>query len=353
MTERNYNMDYLRIFACFMVIFLHASTQNWHNTSVDSIEWVIFTFYDSLVRSAVPLFFMLSGALFLSKKHCPSPLQLFKKNILKLFLLYLLWDFFYAIDTIGLKQLLSNDGITVLMENMVDAKYHLWYIPRLIGVYFLIPVLWTICQYENGKYLKYALGMFFIFCICRNTLDYTPIENFSFYRICDRFIYDLSGYSGYFLLGYYLFNNKEKYITISSLALGTIFLLVVSLSSIITILYSQYIGAATTIMMTNLSISPFIESVILFLLFMRIQYRPSKIFQQYIIRISKYTLQVYFIHVFVLDRLNLYLNLTSLSLHPLLSVPLLAIVVLLICLVFSILLDCVLNNFPCIKRFVM
>ena len=29
MREREYNMDYLRIFACFMVIFLHVAAQNW------------------------------------------------------------------------------------------------------------------------------------------------------------------------------------------------------------------------------------------------------------------------------------------------------------------------------------
>ncbi len=34
MREREYNMDYLRIFACFMVIFLHVAAQNWSSVDV-------------------------------------------------------------------------------------------------------------------------------------------------------------------------------------------------------------------------------------------------------------------------------------------------------------------------------
>lgn len=67
MREREYNMDYLRIFACFMVIFLHVAAQNWSSVEVTSREWHVFNLYDTAVRSAVPLFVMLSGKLILSK----------------------------------------------------------------------------------------------------------------------------------------------------------------------------------------------------------------------------------------------------------------------------------------------
>ena len=38
MRDRQYNMDYLRITACFMVVLLHASAQNWHVTDVNSLQ---------------------------------------------------------------------------------------------------------------------------------------------------------------------------------------------------------------------------------------------------------------------------------------------------------------------------
>ena len=62
--EREYNMDILRILACFMVVVLHTSAQNWDAVPFISFEWKAFNFYNAMVRSAVPIFFMISGKLF-------------------------------------------------------------------------------------------------------------------------------------------------------------------------------------------------------------------------------------------------------------------------------------------------
>ncbi len=65
--KRKINIDYLRITSCIMVIFLHLSAQFFHVVDVESNEWKILNFYDCLVRSAVPLFVMISGNLFLTR----------------------------------------------------------------------------------------------------------------------------------------------------------------------------------------------------------------------------------------------------------------------------------------------
>ena len=44
MREREYNMDYLRIFACFMVIFLHVAAQNWSSVEVTGKQWHVFNY---------------------------------------------------------------------------------------------------------------------------------------------------------------------------------------------------------------------------------------------------------------------------------------------------------------------
>lgn len=54
-------MDLARIVASIMVIFMHV-TAAWKYDSYDIFEWKISIVYDCLSRSAVPLFFMLSGA---------------------------------------------------------------------------------------------------------------------------------------------------------------------------------------------------------------------------------------------------------------------------------------------------
>lgn len=353
MVKRKWNMDYLRITTCLMVIFLHISAQNWWSTDIDSFEWSIFTFGDSLVRSAVPLFFMISGNLFLSREKNISIEQLFKKNIFKMLIIFIVWDCLYAIDTVGVKRLMANGGLDLLLKYIINSKYHLWYLPSLIGVYFLIPILWTIAKYENGKYLNYACAMFFVFCICKNTLMYTPLNNTSIHLFIKKFSYDLSNYCGYFLLGYYLTKNKEKFQKFRSGFLVMIFISVVCFSTLITVLYSRLVGKPSTIMMTNLSISPFIEACVVFILFERISYQPSLYIQKYLKLISKYTLQVYLIHIFVLEHLAQSFNLSSLSCNPILSLPFLTIIIFIICIIIAYVMDFVLSYVPIIKKYLM
>ena len=61
--------DFLRIFATLAVMVLHVAAQNWYGTSVPSFEWQTFNFFHSVTRFGVPIFVMISGALFLNKRE--------------------------------------------------------------------------------------------------------------------------------------------------------------------------------------------------------------------------------------------------------------------------------------------
>ena len=61
--------DFLRIFATLAVMVLHVAAQNWYSTSVSSFEWQTFNFFNSIVRWGVPIFVMISGALFLNERE--------------------------------------------------------------------------------------------------------------------------------------------------------------------------------------------------------------------------------------------------------------------------------------------
>ena len=67
MKERIIYFDYLRVLATMAVIFLHVAAQNWYNTDINTLNWHVFNIYDSIVRWGVPIFIMISGALFLEK----------------------------------------------------------------------------------------------------------------------------------------------------------------------------------------------------------------------------------------------------------------------------------------------
>ena len=62
-------IDVLRIVACFSVIMLHTSAQAWYSLPVESGGFQIANSYDALFRFGVPVFVMISGALFLAPER--------------------------------------------------------------------------------------------------------------------------------------------------------------------------------------------------------------------------------------------------------------------------------------------
>ncbi|NLV90708.1 MAG: acyltransferase family protein, partial [Tenericutes bacterium] len=63
--KRKLYMDVIRIVAIFAVVLLHVAADNFYVFKYTSFEWQVLNVYDSLVRFCVPLFFMISGVLFL------------------------------------------------------------------------------------------------------------------------------------------------------------------------------------------------------------------------------------------------------------------------------------------------
>ena len=349
--KRNINIDCLRVFACFLVVTIHVSSQNWHSVNIHSFDWIIYTVFDTAARSAVPLFFMISGSLFLKSNDNFSLRKLLIHNVVRLIIIYFVWDLLYSIDTIGLKRLLNINGFSLILNQMLDPKYHLWYLPRLIGIYLLIPFLSIVVNYKKGSYVPYFLALFFIFSIAFNTLSYIPqlkgILNF----ISDEISYDLVGYCGYFVLGYYLVQNKNKF-KVPSALLIPIFILVVAISSLITINYSFQMGKASTIMMQNLTIAPFIESICLFLVFDRLNFKDNGFVSKIFIFISKYTLFIYLAHIF--EQLNVKFGLSTLSFNPLIAILILTALVFVLSLIMGIVLGKALNILcPKARRYIM
>lgn len=64
--QRLWNLDILRIVSIAAVVIIHTASQYLGKLDVTSPYWEIFNFYDGIVRWAVPVFVMISGALFLN-----------------------------------------------------------------------------------------------------------------------------------------------------------------------------------------------------------------------------------------------------------------------------------------------
>lgn len=330
-------LDLLRIVACLCVIGIHVSAQNWHVTDVRSFEWNVMNGYDVIVRFGVPVLVMISGVFFLDPLKKITIKQIYAKYILRITVAYIFWSAFYAVFTFFLEgQPFSPAAIGTIMNSFLASHYHLWFLPMLIGLYMIIPVLRFITKNEGSrKILKYFLILFFVYEIIRWTvLQFDILPNYeSLKSILTRVPIEwATGFVGYFILGYYIYHfpiSKKRQNV--SYVLGIIGLLTAILGSSV---YSVQKGEPTVFFLENNFISTFLVSAGVFVLF---KYKISKItFTErkikMITNVSSYTFGIYLVHVFYLKSLNTFFNIqtlqfVSIPVHPLYSVPLLSILI--------------------------
>lgn len=331
MREREYNMDYLRIFACFMVIFLHVAAQNWSSVDVTGKQWHVFNLYDSAVRSSVPLFLMLSGKLLLSRADDFSMKKFFRKNITKLLVVYFIWSFFYAIDTVGIAEILKGN-YQKLIAYTVGSKFHLWYLSTLISIYLLLPLFMGLVKYQEGRYVPYACILFLIWGVGKEFLMLLFPENPYLQHIFKDFTYALADLGGYFLLGYALDKYKDRFAKIKMGYLAAALAVIIMIAAKAGELAALAEGKPKSIFFGYMALPVCVEAILIFSIFLRF---PKKLDNpktaRIIAKLSKYTLFVYLFHIFVIEHMNIWFHVNSLICDPWLSVPLYSIFLFAVC----------------------
>lgn len=286
-------IDLIRVFSICMVIILHCFSDYYGEAgNAGSTLWMISGFIIELCRTGVPLFFMISGFLLL-KEDIPDIGAFYRHRFLKIFFPFLAYDAFYYV-TICLRDNRSMSVLDFIRELLhCGSSYHLWFIYSILFLYLLIPFIKIITDKCNLKMLL----IFFFIVIFQTTLKplyNTFFSNYLYIYFTDDFV---CGYLGYMLLGYILGKYElSKKAEISIYAAGTISFIVIPC------LCAMSVKAGNGyIFHTGYSANHYIEAAALYLLFKRIV--KSK--NSFISFLSKLTLDAYFIHVFILDRLKL------------------------------------------------
>ena len=219
-------IDILRIIACFSVIMLHASAQAWYSLPVDSFGFKVANSYDALFRFGVPVFVMISGALFLAPEKEPDVKKLYRHNILRLAILYIFWSCLYGLmDCRGFDP--AGIGWKDVLREMILGRYHLWFLPMIIGIYVLLPVLKVWLRNASKKNIEYFLLLFFVCQILCETIRAIFASGMADY-VLNLFQPEMvCSYLGYFVLGYYLVHigvdkRWHKFIYASALAGGVL-----------------------------------------------------------------------------------------------------------------------------------
>ncbi|HXF85914.1 MAG TPA: acyltransferase family protein [Anaerolineales bacterium] len=187
----------LRLIAVFFVISIHAGLPLLYSYGqIPDDHWWTANIYDSMTRVCVPIFFMISGYLLLGKHE---PITVFLRKRFNRVLLplaawtsfYLLWRKYYEGET----SLSWADAIKSILS---PAYYHLWFLYAIIGIYLYMPILRILAPQLNGMSLYYFLGLWYL------AASLIPFAENAANITSNIDLRMISGFVGYFVIGYFL-----------------------------------------------------------------------------------------------------------------------------------------------------
>ena len=143
--NRIWYWDILRILAMVFLVIRHSATATFEFVPTLGIDWWVSNVYGSLSAWMIPVFMMISGASFLDPNKDVSTGKLYKRNIFKMVCAFVFWTLFYAIYNTVSGQDLKDSFI----EMAFQGHFHLWFIPMIIGMYMITPLLRTITSSNN------------------------------------------------------------------------------------------------------------------------------------------------------------------------------------------------------------
>lgn len=336
--------DFLRIIAICAVIVLHISAQNFTNAGVDTLEWQAFNFYDSIVRWGVPVFVMISGALFLDGEH--SIEKLYKKNIARIIVAFIFWSMLYAVNN----TIYFHTGWMAALKQFVAGQGHMWFLFMIVGLYMIVPLVKPIVRsMELTKYfLMLSLAFTFVVPQALNlvSLKYPSIGSFVNSIWNKVYFHFTLGFVCYFVCGYFL--SKAD---LSKKTRGTIYFLAICgfISTIVGTAWISISQQKPNVMLYDyFSITVMLEALGIFV-FVKGRFDGRKIGQKaerVLVLLSKYSFGVYLVHILVLDELARIFGINTLSFNPLLSVPVISAIVIVV----SFAASAALNHIPLLKK---
>lgn len=208
MKERIVYLDYMRALAAVAVVVLHVAANNWYGF-IGTPDWNSFTFYLGCTRFSVPLFVMISGALFLRKEGPIDVKRMLCHNVVRLLLFLLFWSVIYQLyHLISAAGAFAPQLLWQAVKNVLkgETQAHLWFLYMMIGLYLVCPIVKTFSDHASKKQLEYALLLFFVFDCLMTVLRHqeNPFSRIASVNMSKLGIAVVSGYVGYFILGHYL-----------------------------------------------------------------------------------------------------------------------------------------------------
>lgn len=300
--ERKVAYDILRILAICMVVIIHANVAT--IAVVTGWKWSVITALTSMLTVAVPIFFMISGALLLDVEEPVSLKTLFQRRIKKIFIPFIIWSNIYVFVRIIMGKIpLEIISFIRLIEE--PAYYQFWFIYSLLAIYLLLPLLQRMLLNCSRQIIEYVLVLWCIFSLVIPVLEFV----FSDIQLCKHFDLNfVEGYLGYFILGYYLKRYKSSCTIKSALMylftglVSTIVCVVIEQTLKDGIYWNQYfMGSYLTPFVMLYAVGLF-ELVVTFT--KKIEHNSNEKIKHGVMVAAKLSMGVFYIHMLVLTALE-------------------------------------------------
>lgn len=294
------SLDLLRAIAAVAVVVFHSSSTMARD---DSLRILVAAF----LNWCVPIFLMITGALFLrSEKHRPLA-QIIRHNIVKVLIILGFWGFIYNFLSNVLIE--HSFGIEIVWKSVkmvligdTSFCYQFWYLYVLVGLYLLIPIIkpWVNQNILENKITGEAKLFIMLFLVVSVVLPtFSKIVGNTEVLWKGAFL-PFSVFFLYILLGHLLMSNGMSSVTRKVLY---IFLAIQSILLIYLAITGKYkmadrLTGYSSIFTCNLS-------VVLFDAVQRIDLSKlaRRIRSSYIL-IAEYSFGIYIFHVIVLQFLR-------------------------------------------------
>lgn len=319
MHSRETELDILRFIALIAVVLTHVNADFVTSMDIYSTDWLIANTFRALVAWHVPIFVMISGRFFLAPQKEISLRMLYSKYIKRLLIAFVVWSAVYQLYyyATGRMNLNWKGWIT----EFIIGPYSFWYLWMCVGLYMITPFLRLISAKKQLS--EYFILLFFVFSTLVNFGEGLPIVGTTISAVLDQmYFYFGLGFSGYYILGYYLVNNPPNKEVEHILYIMALVMLIFTV--IATAWQSRSAGEYNGWFTNYLMPTVIIEATALYTFFCKHVrgHMFSDVAKKFWTRITELSFGVYLIHVLAIEFLSLGgLSVTMAS--PLITVPVL------------------------------
>lgn len=279
--KRIFYLDFVRVVALFCIIWCHTNVIEYNSYLLEKVKW----FFG---KCGVPLFFIVSGYLTFPLNKLLERYAIGK--IKRIVLPFFVWVVIYAVIAYAQRQPLCVNG-----DILNEDSAHLWFIYVIIGLYLIAPIIDPFFRIAKRSVLRFYL----ILWICTGTfplLQYSTSSTFNEHNWMYT-LYHFYGYTGYFVLGYYLkkYSNCTRLLDLkvsitfiaTSVSLMGIYFFVFDCS---TVLVSDYKGLP--IILYSIAMFSILKKLSVYIEHTRL-YSP-------ITSLSVYSFGIYLIHMMII-----------------------------------------------------